>query len=57
MGLNSILVTSPKGDNDVLMVTVLRLIKANLLLLPLPIHFWLQDRYQPLGEPLRPGEF
>ncbi|VFV33854.1 Hypothetical predicted protein, partial [Lynx pardinus] len=52
---DSTLVMSPKGDIDVIMVTLLYFTKASLLLLPLFIHSWLWEKYYPLGELMRPG--
>lgn len=55
IGPDSILVMSPKGDYNVMMMTLLYLTKPSLLFIPLPIHFWPWEIYQLLGEPLKPG--
>lgn len=53
--IDSTQVISLKDDIDVMMMTLLHLIKANIMLLPLSIHLWLWEKYHPLGEPMRPG--
>lgn len=55
IGPDSILVMSPEGDSDVMIMTLIDLTKASLLFIPLPIHFWPWEIYQLLGEPLKPG--
>ena len=48
------LVMSPRDAIDVMMVILLHLTKASLLFLT-SSHFWLWEKYQLSGEPVRPG--